>query len=78
MGVQHYEEAVSISSTDRLTALHYSYGCATLGAAYLCYLHVQNHWVTLDIRVSNGKCRLCWLVEPSKSLNYTLLMGIQP
>jgi len=78
MGVDPYEQPVSISSPYNVTALYFSFGCATLSVAYLAYLHVQNHWVTLGIWVSNGKCSLCWLVQPSKSLSYTSLMGIQP
>ena len=40
-----------VSSTYRITGLHYTYGSATLSAAYLGYLYVENHWVTLQFWV---------------------------
>ena len=35
-----------VSSKYRITELHYTYGNATLSAAYVGYLYFQNHWVT--------------------------------
>jgi len=32
-----------VISNYRLAVLHYSYGCATLSAAYLCKVYVENH-----------------------------------
>ena len=40
-----------VSSTYRITGLHYTYGSATLSAAYLGYLYVEYHWVTLQLWV---------------------------
>jgi len=35
MLVEPYEQPVSNRSTDKITALHYSYGCANLSVVYL-------------------------------------------
>ena len=35
--------------------MYYTYGCKTLTAALIVYLHLQNHCVTLHIRVSKLK-----------------------
>ena len=37
-----------VGSTYRITGLQYTYGCATLSAAYVSYLYLENHWVTLQ------------------------------
>ena len=34
-----------VCSTYRITGLDYTYGCATLSAAYVGYLYLQNHWL---------------------------------
>ena len=34
-----------VCSTNRMTALHYTYGCATLSAAFVGYLYLENHWL---------------------------------
>ena len=67
-----------ISSFDRITVLHYSYGCATSSAAYLCKRYLQNHWVTLHLCVFSLKCSLCLLGLLTESLDYTTLMGAPP
>ena len=43
MFVNPYEQAMVISSTYRITVIHYSYGCATLTAAYCFKLYLENH-----------------------------------
>ena len=40
-----------VGSTYRITGLQYTYLCATLSAAYLGYLYLGNHWVTLQLWV---------------------------
>ena len=67
-----------VTSTQRITGLHYTYGCPTLIRAYVGYLYLQNHRVTLHIWESNLKFSLCLLALPSESLGYTTLMGVQP
>ena len=47
MGVQPYVQSMFVGSSYRITGLHYTYGCASLSAAYRCKLYLQNHWVTL-------------------------------
>ena len=44
-----------VGSTYRITGLQYTYGCATLSAAYLGYLYLGNHWVTLQLWVRHLK-----------------------
>ena len=39
MGVKLYVQGMFISSIYRITLLHYTYGCATLGAASLSKLY---------------------------------------
>ena len=36
-------------STERITGLHYTYGCATLSGAYVDLLYVPHNWVTLHL-----------------------------
>ena len=50
-----------VSSTYRITGLHFIDGCATLSAAYVGYLYVENHQVTLQLLVRHLKQNLCWL-----------------
>ena len=61
-----------------MTVLSYTYGCATVRAAYVCNLSVHNHWVTLHLWVSNLKCSLCLLALPTESLANTILIGAPP
>ena len=69
MGSARYVQPMLVTFTLRITVLHYTYGCATLSAAYVGYFYLQNHWVTLDRWVSNLKCSLCWLGLPLESLS---------
>ena len=48
--------------------LNYTYGCATLSAAYLCKLYLENYFVTLHLCVSNLISSLCSLAVPTESL----------
>ena len=45
-----------VSSTQRITGVHYTCGCATLSRAYVGYLYLQNHWVLVHLWVSRLKC----------------------
>ena len=76
MGAPPKVQLMFVSSTYRITGLHYTYGSATLSAAYVGYLYFLNHWVTLHIWVSNLKGSLCWLALPTESLGCTTLMGV--
>ena len=76
MGAPPTVQLMFVSSTYRITGLHYTYGSATLSAAYVGYLHLLNHWVTQHIWVSNLKGSLCWLALPTELLGYTTLMGV--
>ena len=67
-----------VSSTFSMTGLRYTYGCATVSAAYVCNPYLQNHWVTLHSWVSNLKCSLCLLALPTESLANTILIGAPP
>ena len=67
---------VFVNSTYRITKLHYTYGYATLSAAYVDYLHLENHWVTLQLWVRHLKCSFFWLPLVSESLADTTLMGV--
>ena len=78
MGAPTKVHLMFLSSTYRLTELHYTYGNATLSADYVGYLYFQNHWVTPYKWVSNPKDSLCWLALPRESLGYTTLIGVQP
>ena len=40
-----------VKSSYRITRLQYSYGCAALSEAYVVYLYLENHWVTLQLWV---------------------------
>ena len=48
LGVPSKFQLMFVSSTYRNTGLHYTYGSATLSAAYVGYLYLENHWVTLS------------------------------
>ena len=50
-----------VSSTYGITGLHYTYASATLSAAYVGYLYVENHRVTLHLLLGHLKQNLCWL-----------------
>ena len=63
-----------VISTLRITGLRYTYGFATLSAAYLC---LEDHLVALDLKGFNFNCSLTWLTPPSESLGYTTYMGVQ-
>ena len=52
MGVQHYLQPVFVSSTYRTLG----YRDATLSAAYVSKLLLENYWVTLHLKVSNLEC----------------------
>ena len=65
-----------VSSTHRITELHYSYGNATLGADYVGYFYFEIYWLTPHIWVSNLNGSLCWLALPTELLGYTRLMGV--
>ena len=62
----------------RITGLHYTYGCATLGAAYVGYFFLQNHRALLYLWVSSLKCSLLLLGLVTESLDHTRLIGAQP
>ena len=68
-------QPIFLSSTYRITTLHYTYGCATLSAAYLSKFYIENDCVTLHLWVAIFMCRLCLLVLPGESLCYTARMG---
>ena len=59
----------------RITRLHYTYGCPTLKAAYVCKLYLQNHWGTLQLYVSNVTFSLLLCAPPIEKLGFTTLMG---
>ena len=44
-----------VSSTYRITGLHFIDGCATLSAAYVGYLYVENHRVIVQLLVQHLK-----------------------
>ena len=67
-----------VCSTYRITGAHYTYGSATLSAAYVGYRYFLNHWVTPNIWVFNRKFSLCWFSLPTESLGYTTLMDAPP
>ena len=66
-----------VSSTYRITGLHYSYGCPTLNAAYVFKLYLQNYRFTPNLSVPLFKCNLSLYTLLTKSLGYTTLMGVQ-
>ena len=67
-----------VSSTYRITKLHYTYGNTTLSEDYVGYLYFENYWLTPHIWVSNLKGSLCWSALPTELLGYITLIGVQP
>ena len=61
LGAPPTVQLMFVSSTYRITGLHYTYGSATLSAAYVGYLYVENHRVTLQLLVRHLKQNLRWL-----------------
>ena len=45
MGNQPKVQPIIVCSTNRMTELHYTYGRATLSAAFVGYLYLGNHWL---------------------------------
>ena len=78
MGAPPKVRPMFVSSTYRITELHYTYGNATLSADYVGYLYFDNYWLTPHIWVSNLKGSLCWLALPTELLGYIKLIGVQP
>ena len=77
IGVQHLVQPMIVRSTYRITWLHCTYRCATLGGDYLCKLYLKDHWLALDVWVANLTSSLTWLPPPTESLGYTTCMGVQ-
>jgi len=78
MGAPPYVQPTLVTSTYRITGLHYTYGCPTLSAAYVGWLYLQNQWFTLDLWVSSLKCSLRLLGLLTGSLSYNTLLGVPP
>ena len=76
MGVQYYVQPMFVISTYSTTWLQNTYRSPTLSTAYVCKLFLQNYWVTLHLWVSNLKCNLCLLAQPTGLLRYTTLIGV--
>ena len=51
IGVQALVQHSFAKSTSRIPRLHYTSGCPTLSAAYVCMFYLQNYWVTLHLWV---------------------------
>ena len=62
----------------RINGSHFTYGCPPLSAAYVCYLYLQNHLVTIQLLVRHVTWRLCWLPLARESLCYNTIMGAPP
>ena len=73
MGSPSYVRLTLVTSTLKITGLHYSYGCATLSAAYVGYLQFQNHLLTPHLWVYNVKLSLLLLasITQNTGLHYT-------
>ena len=78
MGAPPKVQPMFVSSTYRITELHYTYGNASLSADYVGYLYFENYWLTPHIWVSNLKGSLCWLALPTELLGYITLICVQP
>ena len=78
IGVQPQVQPLFVSSTKRITWLHYTYRCATLRAPYVSNVYLYNHWVRVYLRVRHLKCSLCLLALPTESLANTILIGAPP
>ena len=55
LGAPPTVQLMFVSSSYTITGLHYTYGSATLSAAYVGYLYVENHRVTLQLLVRHLK-----------------------
>ena len=78
MCVQLLVQPKLVTTTYRITGLHYIYECSSSGAAYICKIYLENHRVTLHLWVSNLVNSQCLLTVPTQSLYYTSLMGVPP
>ena len=67
-----------VSSTHRITVVHYTYGSATLSAGYSCKLYVHNYRHTVLSWVYSLKWCLCLLGLLTESDGYNTLMGAPP
>ena len=65
-------QPIFVRYTYTITGFHYSFGCATLSAAYLCKFYLENHCVTLHLRFLI--CRLRLLILRTEFLCYTTFM----
>ena len=59
----------------RITRIHYTYGCPTFKAAYVCKLYLQNHWGKLQLQLSNVTFSLLLCAPPIEKLGFTTLMS---
>ena len=73
MGVQPLVQPNLVTTTYRITGLHYIYGCPTLSAAYVGWLYFQNQCVTLHLW-----CSRCLFGLLKESLSYNTLIGVPP
>ena len=64
-----------VSSTYRTTGLHYTNGCPTLRAAYVCKLELRNRWVTLLLLVSKLKCSIFFVYFTWRNTRLTYTNG---
>ena len=55
LGAPPTVQLMFVCFTYTITGLHYTYGSATLSAAYLGYRYVENHWVILQLCVHHLK-----------------------
>ena len=78
MGVQPKVQLLFARSTNRITQFKYTYGTATSSGDSLGKFYLEDHWVVLDLWVSNYKCSLTWLPPPTESLGYTTYMSVPP
>ena len=70
-----YVQRMLVTAIFSITGLHQTYGCPTVSLAYVGFLYLQNHWVTLHLQMRHLKCSLFWLPLVRKSLRYALFMG---
>ena len=75
MGSPSYVRLTLVTSILKITGLHYSYGCATLSAAYVGYLQFQNHLLTPHLWVSKVKLSLFLLASITETVGGNTLMG---
>ena len=76
MGAPPKVQPMFVTSTYRITELHYTYGNATFSEDYVGHLYFENYWLTPHIWVSNLKGSLCWLALLKELLGYTTLTGV--